>query len=295
MNGKVLKVTQYNLEFGVADRFVNVFGYFKYKSNGNAYVIYADVDTKYPIIYYGSGHIRETTLLSMRCRDVKEAEIIKEYIFKLINKEELTNFEIIPLENIEKIELIGSEKIEVKPEIITSLVEITLPKKEESTEVTTVVAKQPKKKSKKVFLIILLLLLIGGVGYFYITSLPSKNAVAKKIICEKEYQHDTLNATVDEQNTYNFNLRDTLESIDTIMTYQFEQDDYQDFIMKGTYYKYLPDDEQSGGYKQDDENYTFKIMMTEEIGTSYNKPTSYEEVLSYYKKEGYTCKEEIDE
>ena len=51
MNGKTLKVVEYNLEFGKSDRFVNVFGCFKYKSNGNIYVIYTDVDTKYPIIY----------------------------------------------------------------------------------------------------------------------------------------------------------------------------------------------------------------------------------------------------
>ena len=110
-----------------------------------------------------------------------------------------------------------------------------------------------------------------------------------------QYSYDTLDAQVDETNTYNFNHQDTLESIDTTTIYQFDEEGYQEFIIKGLYYRYLPDDGQEGGYKQDDENYTFKIMMTEKVDTSYNKPTAYEEVLSYYKNQGYTCSEEMDE
>ena len=35
MNGKTLKVVEYNLTFGGTDRFVNVFGFFKYKKTRN--------------------------------------------------------------------------------------------------------------------------------------------------------------------------------------------------------------------------------------------------------------------
>lgn len=297
MNGKVLKVAQYNLEFGTRDRLINVFACFKYKPTGNLYVVYTDVDTKYPIIYYGSAHAKGQTILSMKPRDNQEAEFIKEYIFKLINGEELTNFEILSLENIDKIELIGSEKIEVKPEIINSLVSICLPKKEvpKTEEISPIKTPKQKKKSSKSILIVLLLIIIGAIGYFLITSLSTKDTIAKKIICKKEYSHDTLDATVNEENTYNFNVKDTLESINSITTYQFDEEAYQDFIMRGTYYKYLPDDAEEGGYKQDNENYTFKIMLTKKLDTSYNLPTAYEEVFSYYKKEGYTCTEEIGE
>ena len=154
--------------------------------------------------------------------------------------------------------------------------------------------KQPKKKSKKALLFILLFTIVIGIA-FYIMTLPAKDTVSKRIVCEKEYRHDTLEAEVEEANTYNFNHQEILESIDTTINYQFTEEAYQNFIIKGLYYKYLPDDGQEGGYKQDDENYTFKIMMTEEIDTSYNKPTAYEEVLSYYKNQGYTCTEEINE
>ena len=43
MNGKVLKVVEYNLEFGKQARMVNVFGVFRYLPNNNLYIIYRDV------------------------------------------------------------------------------------------------------------------------------------------------------------------------------------------------------------------------------------------------------------
>lgn len=295
MNGKTLKVAQYNLEFGKSDRFVNVFGCFKYKPNGNIYVIYTDVDTKYPIIYYGSAHIKDTNILSMQCKDVSEQEIVKEYIYKVINNEVLENFEIFSLKNIETIELVGSNKIEVKSETIVSLVNIIIPKKEESENIKTVITSKPKKKKSKTLLLLLLFILIFAlIGLIYIKSLADSNTTSKKIICQKEYKHNVLNANVSEENTYNFNNKDTLETINTIMIYKFEEQDYQKFIQEGSYYKYLPDDEKLGGYKQDDENYTFKIIINDSVSTSYNKPTTYEEVLSYYKSEKYTCTEEIE-
>lgn len=294
MNGKTLKVAQYNLEFGATDRFVNIFGCFKYKENGNLYLLYTDVDTKYPVIYYGSAHVKEKNLLSIQCREANEQEIIKEYIFKITNHEPLDNFEMISLENVDGIEIIGSTKMDIKMEVLLSLVDILLPKKEEPKE-EVVVHKQKKKSNKGPLIVLLIILIMAFIFVSATVLLAPKNTVAKRIVCQKQYQHDTLEATIDEENTYNFNLNDSLDSIDTTMIYQFNEKNYQEFIMKGLYYKYLPDDDQNRGHKQDDVNYTFKIMMTEKVGTSYDKPTTYEEVFSYYKKQGYTCTEEVDE
>ena len=58
-----LKVVQYNLEFGAHDRFVNILGCFKYKPNGNIYIVYADVDTKYELLHYGGSHIKNNSIL----------------------------------------------------------------------------------------------------------------------------------------------------------------------------------------------------------------------------------------
>jgi len=131
MNGKTLKVVEYNLTFGSSDRIVNVFSFFKYKNNGNLYVIYTDINTKYELIYYGTGHIKNNNLLTMACK-IEEVEIIKEYIYKLTNNESLENFEVYNLEDINDIEIVSSNKLEIKLEVIRKLEELTIPKKEET-------------------------------------------------------------------------------------------------------------------------------------------------------------------
>lgn len=295
MNGKVLKVVQYNLEFGAKDRYVNVFGCFRYLPNGNLYLLYADVDMKYNIVYYGSGHVKGSSVLVMQCRSLEEVEIIKEYIFKVTNGDNLDNFEMISLDMIEGIEIIASAKLDVKPDILLKMVDIIIPKKEEVVEIVKKeekVVKEKKKKSKKLLLILIILLVVCGTFYFFFMRETSSD-VAKQIVCEKKYNHDTLKATVEEISAYNFNVKDILERIDTTMTYSFSEEDYQKFILKGTYYRYLPDDDNDGGYKLDDNNYQFKVIMKKEVDISYNKPTAYEEVLTYYKGQGYTCTEEI--
>lgn len=299
MNGKVLKVKEYNLEFGSKDRFVNILGCFKYKPNGNVYVIYSDVDTKYNIIWYGSAHVKENIILCMQCRDKSEEEVIKEYVFKVAQNQAMDNFEMISLDEIESIEIIASSKVDIKPEVLNLLVDKLIPKPEVEKEEEKVVvsAKRVKKRNTgplKILLIFLIMALIGVSVCYFMFKDSSEESVERSIVCNKEYRHGELAATVDEVNTYNFNIKDSLESIDTVLTYQFEEEDYQDFILRGAYYKYMPDDNVQGGWDKDDEEFIFKVITKVYVDTSYNKPTNYEEVLSYYKSEGYTCSEKIE-
>ena len=78
------------------------------------------------------------------------------------------------------------------------------------------------------------------------------------------------------------------------MNYQFTNKDYQNFIIKGTIYKYTPSSDE-GTWSKDDNKHTFITSVRKLIDTSYNLPTSYEEVLSYYRNKGYVCTEEIRE
>lgn len=294
MNGKELKVAENNLTFGVSARMVNVFGVFKYKPNNSLYVIYADVNTKYNFVDYGSSHVKNNSVLSMSCDPSKAEEIIKEYIYKVTNQEELDNFEIISLKEIEQIELISSNKLEIKMEVLNKLVELTIPKKEVATEEKKV--KQLKKKSPlKTFLLILIILVIGMFAYIYFIILNQEESIAKTITCTKSYNHNELKSViVDEEQVFNFNNTDTLESVDINNLYKFQtEDSYLDFINRGLYYRYMPDENTEGGWSQDDEAHTFKIITKDRVDTAYNKPTNYEEVLSYYKNEGYTCQENM--
>ena len=111
MNGKELKVEENTLTFGASTRKVNVFGLFKYKPNNNLYVIYTDIDTTYSVVHYGTSHMKNDSILSMSSNKDRDENIIKEYIFKVTEKEDLSNFEIINLDSIEKIEIISSNQL----------------------------------------------------------------------------------------------------------------------------------------------------------------------------------------
>lgn len=293
MNGKEIKVVEYNLTFGSSARLVNVLGLFRYKKNNNLYIVYSDTNINYNIIYYGSSHIKETSVISMECKDKKEEEIIKEYIYKVTNEEQLEDYEIIKLDNIEGIEIISSNKLEIKKEILDKLVSLTIPKKETKEEKTE---KKEKKNNSKALVVLVLLLIILAIAGFLFLNKPTKSNTIKRIICTKEYPHEVLPATINEEQIFNFNISDSLESIDINQEYKFNsEDDYLDFINEGTYYKYMPEDNTEGGWDKDDENYIFKITTKERVNTGYKKPTEYEEVLSYYKKDNYTCNEDAVE
>ena len=243
MHGKTLKVAEYNLTFGAGDRFVNVFGFFKYKKNGNLYVLYSDVNTNYEIVYYGSSHEKNNNLLSMSCKE-EESEIIKEFIYKLVNNEPLDNFEVYTLENINGIELISSNKLEVKLEIIRKLEELTINKKEDDDNLNineTNNTNKKKKKSIKAILLLLILIIVMGGGYFF-TTIINSDKIVKSINCTKTYNHDKLDVTVYEDNIYKFNKRNQLKLVDSKLIYKFNaQSDYENFINNGSIYSYMPE------------------------------------------------------
>lgn len=287
--GKEIKVIENELTFGTNARLVNVFSVFKYKKNNSIYIIYSDVGTNYNIIYYGASHVKNNSVLCMSPKP-EDTEIIKEYIFKQTTKESLDNFEEIPLDDITGLEIINSARLEIKPEVLKTLTELLIPKKEEST------TKEVKKKkgSSKALLLLIIIAAIAGGGYYYYINMPKEEAVTKTITCTKTSPSKELNATEEQNSVYYFNNEDTLETIETTTAYKFnDKTDYENFIYNGTMYKYMPTDDSQGGYKQDNDNNTFTIILKETVDDNYRKPTNYEEVLSYYKRYGYKCDEKL--
>lgn len=294
MNGKVLKVVEYDLKFGGNARMLNVFGVFKYNATGSMYIVYADADMSNYVIYYSSAHVKNNSILAMNCRDRKEEEIIKEYIYKVTNGEDLSAFTMISLTEIEGVEIIASSHFEVKPEIFMSLVDKTIPKP--SVQEETAVSKKKKNPLKTFLLFLIFVAIIGVGGYFYFATLNSPNeGVAKKIVCEKSYPHSELQATVEEMRTYNFNYNDELQFVDKVLLYQFSsEEEYQEVMSKGIYYHYMPSALVDGGFKPDDEGYNFKMITKERVDDNYREPTNYEEVMNYYKRNGFNCSENIE-
>ena len=290
MNGKKVKGIEYNLTFGTSARIVNVFGLFKYKKNNNIYIIYADEINNYNIIYYGYSHVKENSILSMECKEKEAEEIIKEYIYKVTNKDILDNYEIISLDKIEGIEIISSNKIEIKKETLNELTNLTIPQKEEEKKNTKV----KKKKSAGVLIFPLIILTVAFLGFYIYTTFQNKESTFKQIICTKEYNHQQLDAQIEEEQTFNFDINDILEKVDTTKLYIFkDEEEYLNFINTGTYIKYMPKEGKEGGWDKDDDKLTYKTIEIERINMDYKKPTEYEEVLSYYKSENYDCEEKI--
>ena len=292
--GKTLKVFSNELTFGKNDRLVNIFGAFKYKKNTTNYIVYADTNEKYNIVYYATAHIKDDSVLTLDAKKVEDTNAIKEYIFKVTNSESLSDYEMFNLDKINYIEIIGYSKLEIKPEVFSKLVELTIPKPEQK--------EKPKENTKKktsplkALLIIIILLCIGIGGYIFFTSKPTSEAITKSITCTKNYNHEDLEAVVYEEKKFNFNNRDTLENVDNIESFVFNTpEDYSDFVNRGLYFNYRPDDEVNGGYSLDDDNNTYKIITKDNVDESYNEPIDYEEVLSYYKAEGYICEESINQ
>lgn len=294
MNGKKLKVTEYNLTFGSTDRYVNVFGFFKYKKNGNLYIVYTDIDTKYELVYYGISHQKNNNLLSMSCKE-EEQEIIKEYIYKVANQEPLDDFIVFTLEDITGIEIISSNKLEVKLDIIRKLEELTIENEQKKLEEqkTTNEAKKSKKGIKTILTLLIIVLFIGG-GYFFLTTTINSNKIVKTINCTITTNDNKINAVLEENNTYNFTNNNKLQFVEGINLYTFnEQVDYESFINNGTVFDYMPESAKS--YTPNNDNFTIKYETRREIDSSYQEPTEYEELINYYKNRGYVCSEQIIE
>lgn len=296
MNGKTLNVIEYNLTYGTKTRQVNVFSLFRYKINNNLYVLYTDVDTKYELVYYGSSHIKNNSILSMTLPE-EEGEIIKEYIYKLTNNLPLDNFEIIDLKEATGIEIVASNKLEVKLDIIRKLEELTIekPNPHEESEKPIINIKKNKKKTKKLLkllLILIFIILLGG-GSFYLSK-TYNNTIVKKIICTKTYKHSKLKATIEETNNYNFLMNDVLKNVNSIYIYTFNtKRAYENFINTGNIHKY-PENTKINSFEQDNQNNSITYYSTKEITTSYKEPREYESLINYYINNGYNCKEEIE-
>ena len=204
------------------------------------------------------------------------------------------------LTDINGIEIISSNTLEVKLEVIKKLEELTIPVKKEISptieeikkETSPKVNTEQKKKKKTLLLALLGIIIILGGGYFYLSTILS-NTVSKKIICTKEGIHAELNATLSETNIYHFYNNNDLSSVDITNSYKFtNEEDYQNFTYRGLYYKYMPTEDATP--KWDNNTYTFEVKYKETVEVGYKKPQKYEEVINYYSSKGYSCKEEIE-
>ena len=74
MNGKVIKLNDYNFNFGQETIFLNVFAVFKNIKNGNKYIIYSYDNKK---LYCGSAFVKNNEIIVMISKGENDDDIKK--------------------------------------------------------------------------------------------------------------------------------------------------------------------------------------------------------------------------
>lgn len=280
MNGKVLKIANNDLYGNVDERKVVVFATFIHKKYMNKYTIFTfenDYDKKK--IYLASTHLKENSLVTFNIKS-EELEYINKFINDYLdNKVDSSEFEIIDISNINKIELVSYYQEDF--EKLNELDKLSI-KRDISNDVSD---NTKKSYGFLYFILVIMILLLIGITYLYFN--PNIFAVKlKKLDCTKEDFNAKVELNYFSEVELKFNYKDELERYHIIDTYSFnDKDKYLEFKDNNYESKYFDID---GSYKYDDNNMTLKLIYDEKL-IIYN----YEEVFKYLQNSGYTCIEGI--
>lgn len=277
-------VSEYNLTFGNKDRKINVFCCLKYKTNGNQYILYSNDNPNENKIYYGSVHMNPEKLVVMSTK-VQE-ELIKEFLDKIIDQT-TEDFQFLDIKDRTKVEIISENNLEVAPEIITKLIDISIPKPQQVVQ-----NQEPQKGSGlKRILVILILSIIGGLGYYIYTNQGKFFGYGSEYICVKTYAHETLKAIVTEKITLTYDRYSKYQGVTINTAYQFENYDvYYNFKNKGEYFEYMPADfDEDDGYRLEDDTNTYRTIINKDVTGDFFMETEFDKIETAYTDLGYTC------
>lgn len=273
MNGKIIKLNDYKLTYGEGTILLKVFSAFKYK--GNKYVIYSYDDTK---LYWGSLFVRNDEIVVMTSKEDNE-EIIKDYVFSLLEDKKDDKYEIVSLDDINSIQIIDEHLCSFKVNIL-QLEDLTIPKKE-------VIVEESNNKngvSYMAIFFIIFLLVLGAFFFFNPEVLFGKNSI---YVCKKSYIHDKLPASVNEEVKLVFDDKENIISIDSKSDFVFTDIEYYGNFKDNSYfYQYFKDGDT---YKFDDDEYTYRLFNSIDVKNDYFGETKQNELLNQYQKNGYKC------
>lgn len=289
--GKKVTIKDYKFDFGDKAKEFYVFACVKYR--GDIFAIYTDVYDTENKLCYGSAHITKDTLVVLNTNDPREIDGIKNLIVKLINNQELDDYEIISLDKVGKIEIIGCDSFIFKKEIIDKLIDVTIPKDDTKVEEVVLIKSNPNKKSKVkyVFIVFLLLIAIGGVFVYFNQDMIF--GTEKQVLCSKDLDRE-YNANVNQAILFYFDNQDNLTGYTMTNTYIFDTDeDYQDFSLAGRYFRVFDNvSSDKLNLVPNVENKTYQVGYTMSPLVDYFGPTEYYAVFEYYEMDGYTCNSE---
>lgn len=276
MIGKQIRLNDYKFTYGRETIYLNVYGAFKNKKNGNKYVIYSYDNSK---LYFGSLFIRNKEIIVMIPKE-DESEIVKKFTYSMLDNKLSDDFEVISLDDIDSIQIIDETLCDFNVDM-SKLYDITIPKPK--------VEKEEIKPNKKISIasIFFVLLFVVIILFFFVNPevIFGKN---KEYSCTKSYLHDELPASVNEEVVLVFNGKDNINSIDVKTDYVFSDAQYyKDFKDKSYFYNYF---KEGDTYKFEDTTYTYRLFSKIDTNEDYFMPSKLDDLVSYYRNNGYECK-----
>ena len=286
MKGKTLRVIELEKKIEEKEHMLDVYAVFKDLKYGNVYTIYKDYnDITSDVLHYASSHFKQSTLVVL---DVKEKgkveELVKELVWNILNNVNSNDFEMLDLKDIDRVEIIGSNTLKVKDEVLSTLKKLCIPKVKQTND-------EQKTKSSAWILALGFTIAIGIASYFVITHKEEFKPETFNLICTKEYEDDELNAKVDYNDTLIFNTNYELVERNIIMLYTFNSaDSYNEYKRLGLYYKINPVSSSSKmEYIDDDINNVFTIKESVTTEKEYFEATEYSEVVDRMNFNNYKC------
>ena len=276
MYGKILKVSNNDLRGNVDDRVVAVYAVFKHVKYMNNYVIFSfagEYDKNK--LYVGSVHMKEKSLVTFEVRN-DELDYINKFVTDYMNNTvNPSEYEMIDISNMEKIEIISYTEEDFNG--LDVLDKMTIKRE-------NIVVQEEVNERKPIILYVLLvimILLLVGITYLYLNPDLLKVEL-KELNCTMEEYDRKVELNYDSVAYAKFDSKDRLISLDREDTYKFddisEYFDFKDNSKENIYFNI------SGSYKYDDDNKELKLIYNDNL-VIYD----YEEVLNYLKSKGYSC------
>ncbi len=279
MKGKLLKISNNDLYGNVDDRQVALFAAFEHKKYMNKYAIftYADEYNKNKLYCVGV-HLKPNSIVTFSVRD-DELNYINKFVTDYLNNQiDPNEFEILDISNVEKIEIISTSSID--SDKLFLLDQISIPK------MNVVAEEAPTKKPVALYIVLVVFVLLGvALTYLYLNPDILSQELSKLDCTMTEYDRK-LSLPYTSNVTIKFDHNNELKDYTRIDTYQFKElDAYNNFKTIDNISELFP---KASDLQFNDDKMTLDISYQNNLIIF-----SYEDVLRYMKKEGYSCIEGV--
>lgn len=283
MKGLEISVTNSDLVIKHEERIIKLFVIFKDKKYGTKYVLFTDKLNSH--LYFGSPLVNDNKMVIMKFKNNKDEELVKEFTWNYLNDKDISNFEVIEIPKIEKLEIIDNNILEIKEEYIEKLNEMFF-KSNEEIKKEEVIKEKNSKKGYILFIFIIIISLVVGILYLK----NNKELIYGKniyVMCERNYNINDLDAKSNEIVTLTFSNSQKLKKHEKEIKYSFNDSDiYYEFKEKNLSYQYITD---SGEEKYNDDNLEYIMYIEYDLKENNEIPTDYDSLFEYYNKNNFIC------